>query len=107
YPLLRPGERFPIADPTWPARLEPRPADDAAFLYGLLEGIARIEALGFRRLAELGGPPLRSIRTVGGGARNTTWTAIRARILGVPLLPARSREAAVGTASLALTALSV
>ncbi len=107
YPLLRPGERFPIADPTWPARLEPRPADDAAFLYGLLEGIARIEALGFRRFAELGGPPLRSVRTVGGGARNTTWTAIRARILGVPLLPARSREAAVGTASLALTALSV
>lgn len=106
YPLLRPGERFPIADPAWPARLEPRPADDAAFLHGLLEGIARIEALGFRRLALLGGPPLASVRTVGGGARNAQWTAIRARILGVPLLPARSGEAAAGAAWLALQALS-
>lgn len=32
YPLLRPGERFPIADPALAPRLEPRPADDALFL---------------------------------------------------------------------------
>jgi sugar (pentulose or hexulose) kinase len=105
YPLPAPGERFPIADPALAPRITPRPDDDAAFLHGLLEGIARIEALGYQRLRDLGGPPLVSLRSVGGGARNAAWSAIRARILGIPLAPARSEEAAVGTAILALRAL--
>lgn len=102
HPLPRPGERFPVADPALAPRETPRPADDATFLHGLLEGIARIEALGYRRLAELGAPPLRSVRSVGGGARNAAWTAIRARVLGVPFVAAASEEAAVGAAILAL-----
>lgn len=106
YPLPAPGERFPIADPALPPRETPRPADDALFLHGLLEGIARIEALGYRRLAELGAPAMLSLRSVGGGARNPAWTALRARILGVPMPPARSAEAAVGVAMLALGALA-
>lgn len=106
YPLPGPGERFPMADPAFAPRETPRPADDAAFLHGLLEGVARVEALGYRRLAELGAPPpLRSVRSAGGGARNPAWTAIRARMLGVPLVPAASEEAAVGAAALALRAL--
>ena len=105
YPLLAAGERFPRNDPALPPRLAPRPADDALFLQGLLEGIARIEAEGYCALAELGAPVLRSVRTTGGGARNAVWTALRARILGVPVLPARSEEAAVGTAQLALAGL--
>ncbi|TVQ57380.1 MAG: carbohydrate kinase [Rhodobacteraceae bacterium] len=105
YPLPRPGERFPVADPTLPPRLSPRPDDDARFLHGLLEGIARIEALGYRRLAALGAPPLARLRTVGGGAANATWTAMRARILGAPAAPAASEEAAVGVARLAQAAL--
>ncbi|MDW8444929.1 MAG: FGGY-family carbohydrate kinase [Acetobacteraceae bacterium] len=56
-------------------------------------------------MPKLGAPTLRSVRTTGGGARNAVWTAIRARILGVPVLPARSEEAAVGAARLALGAL--
>ncbi len=104
YPLPGPGERFPFADPYLAPRETPRPADDARFLQGLLEGIARIEALGYRRLAELGGPALVSIRTVGGGARNAAWTAIRRRSAGVELLPAKSEESAVGAATLALAA---
>ena len=102
YPLLATGERFPVNDPALPPRLDPRPADDAAFLHGMLEGLARIEALGYRRLAELGGPPLRRVLTVGGGAANTTWTAIRARLLGVLVAEAASTEAALGAALLAL-----
>ncbi len=106
YPLPAPGERFPIADAGLAPRETPRPADDAVFLHGLLEGIARIEALAWRRLSELGAPPLRSLRSVGGGAGNPAWTALRARILGVAMVPARSEEAAVGTAGLALQALA-
>ena len=105
YPLPCPGERFPVADPAFAPRETPRPADAAAFLHGLLEGVARIEALGYRRLAELGAPPLRSVRSAGCGARNAAWTAIRGRVLGVPLVLAESEAAAVGTAALALRAL--
>lgn len=105
YPLLEPGERFPVMDPAYPPRLTPRPADDAEFLKAMLEGIAGIEKQGYARLAELGAPQLRSIRTVGGGAANQVWTAIRQRNTGVPFLPAQSEEAAAGVARLALAGL--
>ncbi|RVC80969.1 MAG: carbohydrate kinase [Mesorhizobium sp.] len=102
YPLIGTGERFPIADAGLAPRLDPRPADDALFLQAMLEGIAAIERRGYRQLADLGGPALRSVRSVGGGARNPVWTAIRARQLRVPFFEALSEEAAAGTARLAL-----
>ena len=106
YPLPEPGERFPVNDPALPPRLTPRPADDSVFLHGLLESIARIEAMGYRRLAELGAPALRHVLTTGGGARNPVWTAIRTRVLGVPVRPAAVTEAAHGAAILARSALA-
>jgi sugar (pentulose or hexulose) kinase len=102
YPLAKPGERFPVNDPAHPPRLEPRPADDIVFFQAILEGITCIEKSGYDRLAGLGGPRLRSVRTVGGGAANPAWTRMRENALGVPFLTARSAEAAVGTASLVL-----
>jgi sugar (pentulose or hexulose) kinase len=102
YPLLSPGERFPTADPHLQPRLDPRPDDDATFLQGLFEGIAAVEAQAYARLAELGGPALASVRSVGGGARNPVWTDLRQQVLGVPFLAALSDEAAAGTARLAL-----
>jgi sugar (pentulose or hexulose) kinase len=102
YPLAAAGERFPIADPALPPRLVPRPLEDADYLKAMLEGIAAIEALGYDRLAELGAPRLTSVRSVGGGAANAAWTAIRQRRLGVDFLPALSDDAAAGTARLAL-----
>ncbi|MFH1495407.1 MAG: FGGY-family carbohydrate kinase [Pseudomonadota bacterium] len=101
YPLLQPGERFPVNDPAYPPRLTPRPYDDACFLHGLLEGIARIETHGYRLLQELGATPLKSVRSAGGGAHNPAFNAIRARILGVPLQNAHHSEAAYGSALLA------
>jgi hypothetical protein len=101
YPLLRPGERFPIADPMQPPRLEPRPDDDALFLAGLFEAMARIERDGYRHLCALGAPQPHRIWTTGGGARNRQWTAIRARIIGLPVQPAEHQEAAYGAALLA------
>lgn len=102
YPLLRPGERFPINDPALPPRLEPRPKDDTTFLQAILEGIAAVEALAYAKLTELGAPAPRSIRTVGGGARNAAWTKLRQRCLGVPFEEAHSQHACVGVARLAL-----
>jgi sugar (pentulose or hexulose) kinase len=102
HPLPERGERFPVADPAMTFEPEPRPADDASFFQALLEGIAQVEAGAYDRLRQLGGPALRSVRTVGGGAANPAWTAIRARLLGVPMLQPASLEPAYGTALLAL-----
>jgi sugar (pentulose or hexulose) kinase len=101
YPLPRPGERFPINDPNLPPRLEPRPESPVDFLHGILESIARIEARGYQHLQELGATPLTQVYTAGGGARNLTWSQIRSRYLGVPVIPAHQTEAAYGTALLA------
>ena len=102
YPLLTPGERFPINQPNFPPRLEPRPASDVAFLHGLLESLARIEANGYRLLEQLGASPLGQVFTAGGGAKNEVWQHIRQRKLKVPVHRSLHDEAAYGTALLAL-----
>lgn len=101
YPLPRPGERFPVHAPALLPRLEPRPVDDVRLLHGMLEGIARIEALGYARLAELGATPLRRVISAGGGSKNEVWRRIREKQLGVPVETARQGEAAFGAARLA------
>ncbi|ASC72777.1 putative sugar kinase [Halomicronema hongdechloris C2206] len=105
YPLMQPGERFPINDPALSPRLTPRPERDVDFLHGLLESLARIEALGYERLQTLGASPLQRVYTAGGGARNQAWTAIRQRIMGCPVSAAAQTEAAYGAALLALKTL--
>lgn len=102
YPLPKPGERFPIADPTLAPRTTPRPAEDHRFLQALLEGIASVEALAYQRLATLGAPPLRRVVSIGGGAKNEAWTEIRRRALGVAVTTAEQTEASYGAALLAL-----
>jgi len=102
YPLITPGERFPINDSALAPRLEPRPASDALFLQGLLEGMANIEKLAYSRLSELGGTQPRSIRSVGGGANNSVFTQIRQHALpNIPFADSLSAHAATGTAVLA------
>jgi D-ribulokinase len=102
------GERFPVPDVDARPRVTPRPpGDDAAFLAGLLEGIARVEAAGYRRLADLGAPYPARVLTAGGGASNPTWAAIRARVLGLgvgEVRAAKNGEAAYGAALLARAA---
>lgn len=100
-PLPKPGERFPVNDPSLAPRLSPRPVNDAEFLHGLLESLARIEARGYGLLAELGATPVGRVNTAGGGARNPVWTRIRERLLGVPVARAAHTEAAYGAALLA------
>lgn len=102
YPLPGPGERFPVNDPDLAPRLGPRPASDGLFFQGVLEGIARIEAAAYERLASLGAPAPSSVLTLGGGADNPGWTRIRERTLDVPVRAARVTQAAFGAALLAL-----
>lgn len=101
YPLLKPGERFPLNNPELPPRLEPRPQSDVEFLHGLLESMARIEARGYELLQEFGATRIKRVYTAGGGAKNPTWTAIRERRLNVPVITPTHTEAAYGAALLA------
>lgn len=103
YPLLTPGERFPINDPNLSPRLLPRSDRAVDFLAGLLEGIARIEAQGYQKLAQLGATPLTAVYTAGGGSQNQVWAKIRQRCLQVPVRVSPQQEAAYGAALLAQT----
>jgi hypothetical protein len=101
YPLPAKGERFPIYDPDKPSLTEPRPLDDALFLQGLLEGVARIEKMAYAHLQALGAPALEKVITVGGGSTNALWTRIRRNILKIPVETAEYDQAAYGAALLA------
>lgn len=103
YPLPGTGERFPINDAQLEPRFDPRPDNDVIFFQAMLEGIAQIEADGYRLLAELGAPYPVSVRSTGGGAKNAAWTEIRKNLLHTDMLPARHTEAAFGSALLAAT----
>lgn len=101
YPLLRDGERFPVNDPNLLPRVAPRPADDAMFLQGLLEGIARIGAQCYREIASRSRGFPKTIYFAGGGARNPAFTKIRAVVLGILPVCAENVEATVGVARIA------
>lgn len=101
YPLIRAGERFPVNDPNLAPRVAPRPADDAIFLQGLLEGIARIEAQCYREIESRGGGFPEAVLSAGGGAGNPAFTEIRAKALGIRPVSAANLEAAIGAARVA------
>jgi len=101
YPLLKPGDRFPINDPQLAPRLSPRPATDQAFLHGILEGIARVEKIGYEKLQTLGADPLQRVFTAGGGAKNSQWLQMRSRMLNCPVIVSAQPDAAYGSARLA------
>jgi sugar (pentulose or hexulose) kinase len=107
YPLLQPGDRFPVNDPLLPPQLEPRPAHDWEFLHGLLESIARLEKLGYDKLQELGASPLKIVYSAGGGAKNPTWQKIRQRLLGVEVQVSPQSQSAYGSALLAKNGLGL
>jgi sugar (pentulose or hexulose) kinase len=105
-PLPAPGERFPWDDPALEPVLEPRPVSDARYLQALLEGLSALELAGWARLQELGAPPIQQVITLGGGARNPQWRALRQRALGLPVRNRPELSACRGMAMLAAQALA-
>ena len=101
YPLLKPGERFPVNDPKMQPILSPRPKDDSLFLQGIFESLARIEGEAYRLLAKLGATPVQEVLSAGGGSVNEVWTRMREREIGVPVRKAEQGEASYGSALLA------
>jgi sugar (pentulose or hexulose) kinase len=105
-PLPARGERFPWDDPELEPVLEPRPVSDALYLQALLEGLTALEKAGWERLREFGAPAIRRVITLGGGARNPQWRALRQRALGLPVLHRPDLSACRGMALLAGRALT-
>lgn len=105
YPLLVKGERFPVNNLQMTSQIEPRPSDDAEFLAGLFESIARIEKQAYETLDSLGAPYPTTVQSVGGGSFNDVWTSIRERVLGVKVVTAKYPDAAYGSALIANFAL--
>ena len=101
YPLLSAGERFPIQNHLLAPRLLPRPESDLNFFQAMLEGMADIETLAYQRLLELGVAYPKHVISIGGGASNQAWHAIRQDKLGIPLKKAAFEQAAAGSAILA------
>ncbi|HHJ34592.1 MAG TPA: carbohydrate kinase [Gammaproteobacteria bacterium] len=101
YPLPGTGERFPVNDSKKKNRTEPRPSSDVIFFQALLEGIASIEADGYKKLRQLGTPTPEKIFTAGGGSKNQAWNTIRARTTGIEIVNAEHSEACYGSALLA------
>jgi len=104
YPLIKPGERFPVSDPNKQPALEPCPPaiSRQEFLHGILQSIAGIEQQGYAALQSMGASPLQKVLTAGGGSRNDVWSRMRERLLGVPVTRAANADAAFGAARLGL-----
>ena len=107
YPLSRPGERFPINDPTMVPRLEPRPTDRRIFLQAILEGLAEVERLAYQKLTEMSHARLGRVFTSGGVSRNPALTRLRARALQRPILVVNYGNSSVGAARLAQGAIRI
>ena len=101
YPLIQAGERFPVNDPIFPPKLEPKADSELKFFQGILEGISHIEFEAYQKLHQLGAPYPSQVETAGGGSKNEAWTKIRQSVLGVPVKQAKFSEACYGSALLA------
>lgn len=105
YPLPGTGERFPVNDSNKQSKITPRPSSDVEFFQALLEGIADIEAEGYKKLKTLGATSPQRIFTAGGGNKNQAWKEIREQTTGIDVLDAVHSEACYGSALLALRAM--
>ena len=110
YPLVKPGERFPMADSEKAPLLEPIPNSRQDYIHGILQAISNVEKTGFQVLGELGASPGQptKVMTCGGGSKNDMWIKMRQRILcssfhddSITVERAENTEASYGAAILA------
>lgn len=101
YPLTARGERFPFVRPD--ARgFELRERRDELDLYlAILEGVAFVERLCFRRIEDLGARITGPVALTGGASGSRFWSQLRADVLNRTVFIPYSAEPAVGMAMLA------
>ena len=106
YPLVGSGERFPILNQNLCEISDGNSNDELENFRSTLEGIGFAERLSYEILRDAGAPALSAVTTVGGGARSTTWTLIRATILNLEITTRPDAGSDLGAAMIALAASS-
>ena len=113
YPLITPGERFPILDTQHPPKLPPLPKCTAIeinqsmpclqahklFLLQLLNGMAHIEALCYQALSKMSETDeimVKNVYAVGGGTLSHVWMKLREHQLPATLCNSIHNQAAYG-----------
>jgi len=114
YPLLKPGERFPIADSELTPNMPKMPSSPfrdihtsnealnqhTQFYLKLLKGVSNIERLSYKKLASLSRLEPKRLFTVGGGIKNRSWMQIRKGLINIQEHSAVSAHAAYGVTRL-------
>lgn len=100
YPLVRRGERLPLANPDLEGFV-PTGGDPAERLLACLEGVAYVERWAYEEMSALGVPYPERVFSTGGGAKSDLWRQIRADVLGLPVLRPARADSAFGMAVLA------
>lgn len=101
YPAGGQGERFPFMSAAARELWTGNPVDEVDAYRAVLEGVAFVERLGYERLRDLGAAVDVPIRSAGGGSRSGVWSAIRATVLGAPILHPPAASTAFGACVLA------
>jgi len=101
YPLIKPGERFPVNDPNFPINLSPVPETRAEYFQGIIEGMSHIEKQAYELLTSKSKTKIKRLFSIGGGSKNEGWKEIRENLLGYSLINSEQDEAAYGSALLA------
>lgn len=110
YPLVRRGERFPLASADFEGfsvsldGVDRPPADALERFRSVYEGVAFVERLGLERLTELG-VDVRRHHLAGGAAASEVWNVIRASALNRAVVVTRGAGSAHGAAALAASAI--
>lgn len=101
YPLVGRGERFPFVAPEAEGFVLDEGSDEVDRYRATLEGVAFVERLGYEHLARLGAPAGPPISAAGKGSTSRVWNAIRATVLGIPLMAKPAATTALGACILA------
>ena len=107
YPLVGPGERYPVRDPAARGFVIGAidPDDRGERMYAAcLEGVAFVERWGYDVARGLGAAVDGPIATTGGATRSGPWLRLRANVLGRPLRIPAEPEPAFGAAIIAASA---
>jgi len=101
YPLMRKGERLPFSVPEAEGFALGRTDDPYTWYTAHLEGMAYVERLCFKVLADLGAPIGDTLHVAGGAVRSDAGLRIRADVLQKQLIVPEVAAGAMGAAILA------
>ena len=101
YPLVRRGERFPMAAPAAEGFWTPEPESREDRYAAGLQGVALLERLGYAVLDATLGTSGGEVYSTGGGSRSAVWMQCRASATGRVVHRPACAESAFGAAVLA------